>query len=75
MSKPSLTIFGPAGSGKTKNAEKLAKRFGFARIWDEGKEPANSTPPAFGALVLQIEPPEDLQHAMHIKTALSLINA
>jgi hypothetical protein len=36
-----LIVYGPAGSGKTRNAEKLMRHFGCTRIVDEwdGKRP------------------------------------
>ena len=36
-----INIYGPAASGKTRNADALAKKYGCVRIVDEGKLPPN----------------------------------
>jgi len=34
-----VNVYGPAACGKTRNAERLRKKFGCAQIIDEGKLP------------------------------------
>lgn len=71
--KHSITVFGPQGSGKTRNAEALKKHFGMTCVWDEGTAAPKSKPCEFETLILQVNPPDDLSRAVHIDFALSLI--
>jgi hypothetical protein len=54
----SIIIEGPAGCGKTRNAEKLRVHYGLGRVYDTGLDPSEPlrSIPTHGVLVLTIEP-------------------
>lgn len=52
----SMIIYGPAGCGKTRNADRLMEHFGLTRIHDEGVRPIRDID-AYGTLYLMQTPP------------------
>lgn len=72
---PSIVVYGPQASGKTRNAKRLCKKFGLSRVIDSFPDGIESRRdiPAHGTLVLtNLEPNLTrlrLKH-IHIDTAL-----
>ena len=57
--KPSIVVYGPAGCGKTRNAELLRKRLGLVRVIDEADHFSGPIPRC-GALILTNNPDAQL---------------
>ena len=72
--KKSVVVYGPQASGKTRNAEALRKHFLLDVVMDTGLAHDIGRIPDTGALVLQIDAPDDSLPALHINEALHRLN-
>ena len=71
-----INVYGPAASGKTRNAEALKRKYGCVQVVDEGKYPANASLVGLAraagngrVLVLSQEPVRGMEQ-IHITEAL-----